>query len=208
MLPKDLLNCREQLAEELGINPKFDTSGSVMVVTGSNATGKSLVRRVICGNLKRLGIEAIHLSQQGRAQGGIARCFIYGSEDDESTGFISAKTFQGAFRTMRGREQAHVVIWDEPEIGMGEELQLGTADWLYNELARDWPKHLCGVVVLTHSRIFASKVMGFPDSKWLNMNGYGTLEEWLSRKIVPVGPEELIELGLKKWGRISKILQK
>jgi hypothetical protein len=197
------------LAEELGIDRAFDTGASILVVTGKNAAGKSLLRRWIQVAMKRHhdNTEVIHLSQQGRAMEGIGRAFIYGSEDDESTGAISCNTFIGGMRTMIGREKPHAVIWDEPEIGMGEELQMGTADWLCEQL-EDWPKQTLGVVLLTHSHHFVRRAMQFPGVKWLSMDGYATADEWLNRDIVPIGPEEVRDMGHERWSRVSKILKK
>jgi hypothetical protein len=131
---------------------------------------------------------------------------IYGSERDESTGAISCNTFIGGMRTMRGRDEPHIVIWDEPELGMGEELQMGTANWLCDQLA-DWPEHTQGIVLLTHSRYFVERVMKFPGAKWLSMDGYKTHEEWLDRKLEPIGPEEVRAIGRKRQSRVEKILK-
>jgi hypothetical protein len=208
-LPANLFEeLRPDLAFELGIDRDFDTSASILVVTGKNAAGKSLLRRWFQVALKRYhDMEAIHLSQQGRAAAGVMRAMVYGSEDDESTGAISCNTFFGGLRTMRGREEAHAVIWDEPEIGMGEELQMGTAEWLCDQLD-EWPEQTQGVILLTHSRHFVRRVMQFPGAKWLSMDGYKTPEEWLDRPLEPISPEEVKHVGLERWRRVNKILSK
>jgi predicted ATPase len=206
MLPADLFDMRTAFVKELGLEAKFDTSASILVITGSNASGKSILRRILAGRLRTAGIEPMFLSQQGRATGGIQRAIIYGSEDDQSTGCISVQTFIAAVRTMRGRETAHAVIWDEPEIGMGEELQIGTADWFLRQMG-DWPEYLSGVVMLTHSRIFAAKMMTFPGAKWYNMNGYATVKDWLGRRLEKIEPEEMMEMSREKWKRIASLLR-
>ena len=206
-LPDNLFDSmRPEFASEIGVNPDFKTSASILVVTGQNAAGKSLLRRYLQMTLKRdYEMEVIHLSQEGRSTGGIERAFIYGSEGYESTGAMTAKTFIVGMKTMRKRERPHVVIWDEPEIGMGDELQLGTANWFCSQL-EDWPEHLQGIVLLTHSRYFVRRVMEFPGARWLSLDGIKTPEAWLDREIVPVDPETVLKTGHERFRRVSKIL--
>ena len=210
-MPDNLLeNLRDELCDELGLDHSFDTSGSILVITGQNAAGKSLLRRWFHKELDHRKVEAIHLSQEGRTTEGFVRALVYGSEHHDSTGYISAHTFTAGVRTMRGRSEDkidHVVIWDEPEIGMGDELQLGSANWLCDELA-DWPGSLQGVIVMTHSRTFVKRLMEFPKAVWMSMDGFPTHNEWLNREIVPVTPEQVSKVGLERYRRISKLLKK
>ena len=209
-LPKKLFaDMRLDLAKELGITTGFDTSASVLVVTGKNAVGKSLLRRYLQMTLcQDHNFEVMHLSQQDRADSdGIMRVMVYGSEREESTGTMTAKTFIAGMRTMRGRDKAHAIIWDEPEIGMGEELQIGTANWLCEQLA-DWPTHLQGVILLTHSKHFVRRVMEFPGAKWLSMDGVETAQKWLNRKLVAVGPEEVMKLANEKRRHVGEMLRR
>jgi type II secretory pathway predicted ATPase ExeA len=205
-LPDNLFELNDDFAKELGVSADVRSEAPVLVITGKNASGKSFLRRFMCMKLKQAKIEAMHLSQQGRSTEGVMRCFVYGSEDDESTGAISAKTFKTGMSTSRSRTTAHAIIWDEPEIGMGEELQVGSADWLFEQLA-DWPKHLRGIILLTHSRIFVKRAMEFSGAKWVNLDGYKTPEDWFNRKIVPVNPEEFSALAVEKWRRLCKMLK-
>jgi predicted ATPase len=204
-LPKDLLDLNEEFAKELGVRKNTGTATPVLVITGKNASGKSFLRRFISLRLKQDKIEAIHLSQQGRSQEGVMRCFVYGDEQYESTGAISAKTFLGGISTSRNRDHEHAIIWDEPEIGMSEELQVGSANWLFEKLA-DWPKNLRGIVLLTHSRIFVKRAMEVPGAKWVNLDGYKIPEAWFNRDIVPMDPEKFHETAMNKFRRLSKML--
>lgn len=204
-LPEDLFDMADELAEELSIDPDFDTSCGLMVVTGANAAGKSLLRRYIQMTARReYQIECIHISQEGRSTEGIMRAFVYGAEDYNSTGYISCHSLTGAISTSRKRDKPHMIVFDEPEIGMGEELQAGAAIWLREALS-EWPEHLRGVVVMTHSRNFVREIMKFDDAKFYNMEGR-TADEWLTREIVPVSPEEVSEIGHARFRRVTSIL--
>ncbi len=212
-LPIDLVeNMIPELSEELQINNDFKTDAPILVVTGPNAAGKSLFRKYVQMLIKNDYDEineCIHLSQQGRATAGFQRAFIYGSEDDESTGAISCHTFETAISTSLGREKGHILIWDEPEIGMGEELQMGAARWLRNKLEENWPTHLQGVILMSHSRLFIKEIMQFPEAKFMHIGGDDmTLEQWLNREILPQCPEETVKLGYSRRSKIYKILSK
>ena len=210
-LPDNLFSVNDEFAKFLGIDPDFDTSCRLLLVVGPNACGKSFLRRIISMNLhptKGPQTELIHLSQQDRSSaGGGEKPFIYGSEDWESTGYITARTFWTGMKTSRGRNKSHVLLWDEPEIGMGEELQLGTSQWLAKQLT-DWPKHLLGVVLLTHSRIFVENLKDFPETKFFSFDGHKNPQEWLDRKILPVQPEEVLSCGIEKFRTLSAWLNR
>ena len=204
-LPSDLFEINEDVAKELGVDSDFDTSGSVLVVTGQNASGKSFLRRLLHVKLKQMKIEVIVLSQEGRTSGGVVSAMVYGDESRSSTGSISCQTFISGIHTSRSRQGHHVLIWDEPEIGMGEELQLGSAQWLFRELS-NWPKNLQGVILLTHSRHFVREAMKQESAKWFSLDGYKTAESWLKRKIKPAAPDVLAEDAVKKFRKLIRML--
>src|ERR1700753_1086144 len=67
------------------------------IITGGNVSGKSLLRKVIHTQYSSRKIEYISVSQEARcSSSGIERAFIYGSEEDESTGYNSVKTLLAA----------------------------------------------------------------------------------------------------------------
>ena len=94
-------------------------SGKLIVVTGENASGKSFFRRIVRSLCSRAKTECIHISMEGRAGDGMSfgglRPFVYGDENQQSTGENSAGAVLGGIRTCRAREEAHVMVWDEPE---------------------------------------------------------------------------------------------
>jgi hypothetical protein len=207
MLPRDLFDLKPAFAKELGVPKNFNAAARVLVVVGSNASGKSFLRRYVQATMREKKIEVIALSHELRTKGGMVTAFVYGDEAWQSTGVITAQTFVSGVRVMRSRTGPHVVIWDEPEIGMGEELQTGCADWLFSRL-RDWPAHLQGVIVMTHSRIWARRAMDFPKARFLSLDGHKKVEDWLGREVVPVDPEALSRLATEKFRRLSKLLGK
>lgn len=194
-------------AKELGVDPDFDSRSKVLVVVGRNASGKSFIRRWIQFSL-RGKTEVVALSHEFRSGSGFQRAIVYGDESYQSTGAISAQTFVSGLSTMRSRKSKHIVIWDEPEIGMSEDLQAGSAEWLFSRLENDWPEHLLGIVLMTHSRLWVDRAMRSAGSRFLSLDGHGTAEEWLRRKIEPVDPEEMVRMSTEKFRRLNALMGK
>lgn len=209
MLPNVLQDVRNEWLEALAISKDCLDQASVVVVTGENAAGKSLFRRLLTAHLNKRDIQVIHLSQQGRATSGVVRAMVYGSEEDEATGAISCHTLLTGFTTSRGREKDHVLIYDEPEIGMSEEAQMGAGEFIVNELVGNWPQKLLGYVVMTHSRHIAGQLMKINGAKFVNIGGkYKTAEEWINRSLVPIPPAMVKEAGRANWAKFSKLMKK
>jgi len=210
MIPNFLDRVRPELLEAMGLNDVTWDQCNVMVVVGDNASGKSLLRRLFQAFLhdEEGNPEVMHLSQQGRANPGFGRCFIYGSEDDEATSVISARTLIKGMQTSRGREKPHFMVYDEPEIGMSEESALGASLWIKEQLTEDWPKHLNGFIVCTHNRHFATCLMELPNSKFVWMHQPdATIQDWIGREIVPINPQELMDAGHSGRRKFSGILR-
>lgn len=206
MLPNRLFNLKPEFAKELGVPANFSTTNtSVLVVVGSNASGKSFLRRYVQASLREKNVEVLALSHELRTKGGMMSAFVYGDEAWQSTGAITAGTFLAGVKTMKTRDHSHVVIWDEPEIGMGEELQVGCADWLFASL-KPWPKLLLGIILLTHSRFWARRAMACPKARFLSLDGHPTLDDWLNREIKPMDPETLTRHAGEKFRRLNQML--
>jgi hypothetical protein len=208
-LPNVLADVRKDYLDLLGVSKDACDEARVVIITGDNASGKSFLRRLISYIIKRdHEIESIHLSQEGRATQGFQRAMIYGGEDQDSTGYITLGTFLNGFTTSRSRDTDHILIWDEPEIGLGEEAQPGAAQFIVEQL-KDWPNNLRGLVVMTHSRIFVSALKDLDGAKYVHLGGqYKTADEWLNRRIVPVAPDKVREAGLEKWRSFNSLFDK
>lgn len=215
MIPNVLPNIKPRFLKAVGIRKDALEDGvKALMVVGDNAAGKSFLRRLLTHFIKEHNkdIEVLHFSQQQRSTGGVIRAMMYGSEDDEATGAMSAKIVLGAIRNSRSRDKEnrkHVMIFDEPEIGMSEELALGSAVYLRDELAKDWPKHLLGIVVMSHSRHMVGTLSQLPKSKFLKLHEPAvTLESWVNRAIVPADPAVVSQKGLERWREIGDLFRK
>lgn len=93
----------------------------VLLVTGANASGKSLAFRLIAQMARNHDIWCVTLSIRERTGVGtegmerMRRAFIYGDEETSSTGATSAAVVQSGFRNINGEKPALLGL-DEPEI--------------------------------------------------------------------------------------------
>lgn len=214
MIPKLDKIIKKPLLKELGWrDPKGDVK--FLVVTGDNAAGKSMLRRCFSAVANGDKIEAMALSMEFRcASGYIERAFVFNDESNNATGVTTLDTITGGIRNSRSRSddgKDHMLIWDEPEIGMSEELQHVSCDFLIEEL-QNWPEHLQGVVIMTHSRIFVERLVG-AGATYVHLGGkYKTAQNWLNRDVRANADGVELEVfraeALEKFLRISKMLEK
>ena len=184
----------------------------VCVITGPNMSGKSLLRKILHARHHDSDMSYLHFSQAGRTSGGIGSCFMYGSEQDDSTGCNSIGTILGAFRTGKGpldnpRDKPFGMTLDEPEIGCGEELQAA----LGLKIKREWDTmpQLHGLYIITHSRQVAKQLLPLNPTHWRLSKDGMTLQEWVDRPVVPVESlEELKTMGHDRWCQVEKMLKK
>ena len=87
-------------------------------------------------------------------------------------------------------EDKRYLVFDEPEVGCGEEVQLGLALWI-NKMREYIDKYTLGLLIITHSRHIVKNV---ECDNFINLEGK-TKDEWLNREIVPKDPEELYKEG-------------
>ena len=176
------------------------------VITGPNASGKSLVRKILAARYRQMGTEYIHTSQEKRSSSsGIQRVFIYGDEAEDSTGFNSVKMVLTAIQTGQGREKPFGLMLDEPEIGCSEE----TAAALGIRVARDLDSMslLHGLYVITHSRALVMRLLPLEPTH-LRLEDDLSLTTWAFRLTRPVESlEDLVKTGQDRWRAVQGMLK-
>ncbi len=187
----------------------LNTQGAkYLFITGDNASGKSVVRKILqtCCNGRK--IECLDFSQEGRLLQDNDKVMIYqGEERNTSTGNISCNSVVNSLNKSATMRKPHVIIFDEPEIGLGEEARLGLAQYIKFKLENDWPDFLLGVIFITHERKFVEEFKDLKDFKFFNINKkYPTAEDWLARKIEPISPEQIRALGDARFKELLPFL--
>lgn len=125
-----------------------------LVLVGPNASGKSLAVRLLSSWLNEEKVEPLQVSMRYRTQAGIHRAFMFGpfGDAEDSTGNVSVNAIQGAVRTARGRESAHWLFFDEPDIGLSEGYAWAMGAFLAQAVNEGPGPRTQGVVLVTHSR--------------------------------------------------------
>lgn len=183
-------------------------TSKLVLVIGGNASGKSFFRRLtksVCHNRKPQ-LECIDISVEGRTRAGVVRGMIYGTEEYDSTGYNSAQTVLVGISTCRTRESDHVIVWDEPDLGLSEDSAMGMGEELREFFAVVPEKTLAGVVV-THSKALVRELVSLdPHVIFLGEDTPGTLQEWLDRPTRAVRLTTIREEGRKRYRLIQDIL--
>lgn len=212
-----LLSKWTYFADDDPVIPTLWVRGScpLFLVLGENAAGKSFFRRCVHLATKKFTAieEVIHLSMEARGSGsmmyGPVQAMVYGDEGHQSTGENSAQTIRGAIKTCQGREHAHLLYWDEPDVGMSESTAAG-AGIAIADFVCELPVHTRGVFVTTHSRPLVAELrrvgphylhLGVPPEE-----APQSVDEWLAREITPVSPDEVLEASRARFKAIQKIL--
>jgi hypothetical protein len=181
----------------------------LLVVTGENGGGKSFFRRCLSQQLSPM--EMIPISMEGRR--GIAYnpilALVYGSEQDESTGSISARTVSIGIKTCRERETSHAIFWDEPDLGLSEGASASVGKAL-QDFASLLPAKTVLACVVSHSKALLGQLETLqPHYLYLgDQHGPQTLTAWLTTPPVIRTLEEIDAVCKARWASIQKALNR
>jgi hypothetical protein len=216
MIPNVFLNLKPKFREELGVSHfRMGKNCRVLIITGENAGGKSFIRRIFqafLGN-RRKPISSYSFSMEARSRsasdGNIFLTLAYGDEGYAATSANTVRSIRTILDTSDKGEKMHIIIIDEPEIGLSEETELAVGRMISERLSDEWPDNRVGVVVMTHSKHIVRELMGLPGSKFLNLfNRYPTADAWLGREIVTTDLDAFCDDSLEKFRRIREMLSK
>jgi hypothetical protein len=165
---------------------------NMVLVVGENATGKSLMRRVVCQAARQAGHEPMPVSMQGRTMPDWSRAFVYGDESSKSTGQISIHTVITGIRTCKSRANTHIVFWDEPDLGLSDSWSAGVGIAL-REFANDMPANTVAAFVVTHNKVLVRRLAAAnPHYVALGASAPPSVEAWLAHEPLP---RDIAELG-------------
>lgn len=169
----------------------------VTVLTGRNSGGKSLIRKQIAPRLakelNKTKIKVPHASQQLRTGSNPEFGAFSSFAHDLEWLATSKSTIDCIEKTFKIKDADYLVI-DEPEIGLGEELQLGLAEWLNSKIA-DYPK---GVMIVCHSRLLVNNLKF---DNFINLEGM-SLEEWINRTPTKISVKEFLEFSEQMFCKV------
>jgi hypothetical protein len=188
--------------EATEIIPSFLEEGTrrdVLVVTGENAAGKSLAFMLInqlgrnFAKEDKIALEVMDIGMGRRTTSGVTKAFMFGDENIDSTGNISIKVMQTAVSTSKNQTNFHYLMLDEPDIGVGEGYHNAIGKFLSN-FANDMPEKCLGLVVATHSRRIAEKLLDAGASSLRLGGDLRPVREWVRNGDIEKSLEDLINL--------------
>jgi hypothetical protein len=186
----------------------------LVVVVGENAGGKSFFRRcvsAVCQDKDNGKVEVIPISMEARRtinyQPWLA--FVYGDEQYEATGVNSINTVLSGIKTCQGRDAAHVIIWDEPDIGLseGNAASVGKA---IADFTKEPPKHTKASIVITHRKALVGQLLPIaPHYLYLgDADAPPSLDAWLMAPPVVRPLQEVQDRARTRFKAIQKVLDR
>lgn len=182
--------CEESVAFDEETSPfsaRMDAGDArLVVIVGQNASGKSIMHKMVAGLAHAHRIEPISLSIRERtgsneSPGSMRRQFMYGAEHLDSTGNTTLRTTMKAFDTLEGRTAAAMLLLDEPEHGLSEGFAHAFGELIGRRAAAPGPV-ACGTMVISHSRALVRGLrvgLGAAPGFVITGEGPGTLDGWL-----------------------------
>ena len=184
----------------------------ITIMTGSNGSGKSLIRKQLPFAMK----ERLDLDDAKETRGMIqstsmdartgsnpemgALSGMMRDTDWFATSQNTLHSLDGLFDNGIGDKTKYIVI-DEFEIGCGEETILALTQHINKKLkSLIKNKKIMGAMIITHSRL---GVQNLNHNEFINLDGM-TEEEWLNREVVPTDLKKLKENELFYYIRDQK----
>jgi predicted ATPase len=199
-------NITEQVDNIVEILKTIDAT-KVIVLTGNNASGKSLIRKqmaLVVGRLTGKKKVNIRATSQAHRTGNFAEFgALSGIFNDTEWTATSTNTLHAMEGVFKGKEDTDYIIIDEPELGIGEELQLGLVDYLNEEIkaCREIGR---GVMIITHSKVI---VKDLDIDCFINIQGL-TKTEWLERIPKKISVKDFLEYSSAMFREIGTRLTK
>ena len=178
----------------------------LLVISGENAGGKSFFAKVMRSRLREAlpHCEWIPISMTTRTSSGMHRAFMFGDESTSSTGQTSFRAVRGALTTCRGRDTPHVLLLDEPDIGLSEGYQ-GALGEMVEEFASNLPETTQGLVVVSHARPLIGKLMHLDPTCVRVGDDLRPTREWLKNGDLPRSIADIEALRDKALARFRAI---
>ena len=186
----------DNLAMNAHVDRLIDIANSIephkfTLLTGSNASGKSVIRKILPMRIApKLGI--VDESDMKHCVASISLMTRTGSspfggpnlahETDWDATSINSLDLVRRILAVTNR----YIVLDEPEIGMGEELQLAVVRYL-NSVKDTVLANGHGLLMITHSRILVKEL---DNDVFINIDGYPDKQSWLDRELVPTDLDE------------------
>ena len=175
-----------------------------MVVTGQNASGKSLFVKLLGAQTMQAknAPTVVSVSIRERTGGGFRAAFMFGDEAEQSTGATSVGTVVNAFEHNTDRPEGSVLVLDEPELGLSEGYSIAMGTYIGQKVAA-LSGACSGVILVTHSRPLVQAAVDAYGATptHVALGQRAGLSSWLT-SVEQRTVDELLglrEVGLERW---------
>jgi hypothetical protein len=191
------------------VNFNINPTSKILFVVGSNASGKSVIGKIVEYVSEEANATKRSCSMRNRTSGSFGQRLIFGDEADSSTGMNSVSSaIKGIQATVE--ETNSVLILDEPDLGLADEYSSALGQYIAQQI-NEHHEQLGLIVVITHSRKlvnYAMKELVVPYSSVFVGDANKTFEQWLDESFQPASIEDLLGLKAKNretWKRIEQL---
>lgn len=195
----------------IALNYKLIPGSKIVLIAGPNASGKSVVGKVI-EQVARLEKKSVRSSSmRNRTCGLLGQKMIFGDEGEESTGCNSVAATTVGFSSSIKDGNA-VLILDEPDIGLSDEYAAALGDYIAQQMNQSHEQFEM-LAVVSHSRLLFKSIIDaieIPCSSIHVGDENTTFDDWLNQPFKKASIEELLNLknkGFEKWSQIEKIIR-
>lgn len=193
------------------INFDIDTKSKIMFVVGTNASGKSIIGKIIEMLAREDNLIKRSCSMRNRTSGEFGQRMIFGTEDDNSTGVNSINaTIMGLKSTIA--EKNSVLILDEPDLGLAEEYSAALGQFIAKSVNEN-SENIGLILVVTHSKNLikaALEELTVPFSKVYVGDSNISFDYWYESPFKSASIEDLLSLKEKSretWKKIELIIK-
>ncbi|MDU8350577.1 hypothetical protein RYA05_01590 [Pseudomonas syringae pv. actinidiae] len=207
-----------QSEEETGAAPLLRTyamSGTnvpVLLVAGINASGKSILTNMVEILAMDCGFAHRCVSMDNRTSGsGIERAMIFGTESDQSTGYISTGAVIKGLKSSQTGDKPAALILDEPDIGLSEEMAGAMGEYIAQHVLEQ-NHNLKFIMIVSHSRPMFERVLEkLPYAPHVVFMGSEdmTFDAWLNGPQIRLDPSAIDQLrtkGKDTWRNVEQVI--
>lgn len=192
------------------INFNINTDSKIIFVVGSNASGKSVIGKIIEMSAEQAGVQKRSCSMRNRTSGMFGQRMIFGDESDNSTGENSVSAVIKGLKSTVESENS-VLILDEPDLGLADEYSAALGEHIAQEV-NEHNEKLGLIVVITHSRKLLEAAINKLEFSYSTVHvgdANISFDAWFEKPFQAASVNDL--LGLKEksrntWKRIEKMM--
>ena len=199
------INIEEHIDNLIEIRDKIQLN-EVTILTGDNATGKSVIRKTLWQHVNDLlGVEEqksfvseISMERRTGLHPGLGGGGVFLRDCGWTpTSMETYRFIKGIFQILdddNKKISKRFIVLDEPEIGASKEVQKAFAKYINNFYEKIHDNNKCyGLLVITHSDEI---IKNLKCDNFLNIQGL-TKEEYLNREIKDIDLEEIDNFSLE-----------